>query len=139
MHIQIFIIATLIDILGFCYNIRVATTCAQNIRCTYTALLNYIEFLKNELTNYKYIISVFLELSKTFDVIDHKILEMKLEYYGFKRKFLEFLMSFIKDRKYFVHINGINSDTKSVNIGLPPGTTLGPHLFLIYINDMIYS
>ncbi|CAL4128993.1 unnamed protein product [Meganyctiphanes norvegica] len=105
---------------------------------TETTLLNYIEFLKNELTNYKYIISVFLDLSKASDVIDHKILEMKLVYYGFRVKFLEFLMSFIKDRKYFVHINGFDSDTKSVNIGVPQGSTLGSVLFLIYINDMTY-
>ena len=61
---------------------------------------------------------------------------MKLEYYGFRGKFLEFLLSFIKDRKYFVNINGKNSETKWVNIGVPQGSTLGPLLFLLYINDM---
>ena len=105
---------------------------------TETALLNYIDNLQNALNNKKYSISVFLDLSKAFDVIDHKILEKKLEHYGFRGKFLEFLLNFIKDRKYFVHINGKNSETKTVNIGVPQGSTLGPLLFLIYINDMIH-
>ena len=105
---------------------------------TETALLNYIDNLQKELNNKKYTLSVFLDLSKAFDVIDHEILENKLEYYGFRGKFLEFLLSFIKDRKYFVHINGNNSETKTVNIGVPQGSTLGPLLFLLYINDMIH-
>ena len=64
---------------------------------------------------------------------------MKLEYYGFRirGKFLDFLLSFIKDRKYFVNVNGTNSETETVNIGVPQGSTLGPLLFLLYINDMI--
>ena len=103
---------------------------------TEDALVNYIDFLQKGLNDSKDIISVFLDLSKAFDVIDHKILAMKLEYYGFRGKFKDFLLSFIKDRKYFVNINGKNSETKTVNIGVPQGSTLGPLLFLIYINDM---
>ena len=64
---------------------------------------------------------------------------MKLEYYGFRGKFLDFLLSFIKDRKYFVNVNGTNSETETVNIRVPQGSTLGPLLFLLYINDMICS
>ena len=104
---------------------------------TETALLNYIDHIQNELNDKKYAISVFMDLSKAFDVINHKILETKLYHYGFRGKFLEFLLSFVKDRKYFVHINGQNSETKTVNIGVPQGSTLGPLLFLLYINDMV--
>ena len=103
---------------------------------TENALLNYIDFLQKKLNEKDEAISVFIDLSKAFDVIDHKILAMKLEYYGFRGKFLDFLLSFIKDRKYFVNVNGTNSETKTVNIGVPQGSTLGPLLFLLYINDM---
>ena len=103
---------------------------------TETALLNYIDNIQNQLNNHKYTISVFMDLSKAFDVINHEILRVKLEHYGFRGNFLNFLMNFIKDRKYFVHVNGFNSEMKILNIGVPQGSTLGPLLFLIYINDM---
>ena len=78
-----------------------------------------------------------MDLSKAFDVINHDILKHKLYHYGFRGNFLNFLLNFIKDRNYFVHVNGLNSEMKILNIRVPQGSTLGPLLFLIYINDMI--
>ena len=103
---------------------------------TESALLNYVDHLQSKLNSSEHGISIFLDLSKAFDVIDHKILKTKLHHYGFRGKFLEFILSFIRDRQYFVHVNGKDSDTKTVNIGVPQGSTLGPLLFLLYINDM---
>ena len=77
-----------------------------------------------------------MDLSKAFDVLDHKILKLKLEHYGFRGIFLDFILNFVKERKYFVSVNGLKSNTKTVTNGVPRGSTLGPLLFLIYVNDM---
>ena len=88
---------------------------------TEAALANYIDHLQTNLNKGDPSISIFLDLSKAFDVMDHKILGTKLYHYGFRGKFLEFILSFIKDRQYFVHIDGKNSDTKMVTKGVSQG------------------
>ena len=103
---------------------------------TETALINFIDFVHKGLTAKHNVGAVFMDLSRAFDVMNHDILESKLKFYGFRGNFLNLLMSFIRDRKYFVNINGMNSETRIVNIGVPQGSTLGPLLFLLYVNDM---
>ena len=103
---------------------------------TETAWIDFIDYIYNGLNNKMSIGTVFMDLSKAFDVMNHSILEAKLEHFGFRGLFLNFLMDFVKNRQYFVSVNGLKSDISTVNIGVPQGSTLGPLLFLIYVNDM---
>ena len=96
-----------------------------------TALIDYITGIQSGLNKKHYTISILMDLSKAFDLMDHNILKTKLEHYGFRGSFLDFIMNFLSDREYFVNINGEKSNTKSVKIGVPQGFTLDPLLFLI--------
>ena len=103
---------------------------------TETALMKFMDYIHSGLSSKHYVGTVFMDLSKAFNVMNHEILKQKLDHYGFRGIFLDFMMQFIQDRRYFVNVNGLNSDIRNVNIGVPQGSTLGPLLFLIYVNDM---
>ena len=45
------------------------------------------------------------------------------------------MRSFLKNRKQFVEINSERSSTRGVNIGVPQRSTLGPLLFILYMNE----
>ena len=81
-------------------------------------------------------ISIFLDLSKAFDTLDHNILFKKLERYGINQTPLSWLMSYRTDRLQFVSFSGENSDIMPISTGVTQGSILGPLLILIYVNDI---
>ena len=82
-------------------------------------------------------ISVFLDLSKAFDKLDHSILLQKLKFYGICRNKLKLFIHYItKKRKQYVQFASTKSSFENIITDVPQGSILGPLLFIIYINDM---
>ena len=81
---------------------------------------------------------VFLDLTKAFDTVSYEILIHKLDHYAIRGQANKLMQAFLK-RKQYVLVNGIKSNLLTNKYEVAQGSTLGPLLFLLYINHLPYS
>ena len=100
-------------------------------RSTIDAITEFTSELLPTLDINEKCLSVYLDLSKAFDTINHNILLKKLEYYGIRGMALEWFRSYLFQRRQYVSYLSTNSDTEIMSFGVPQGSVLGP-LFSIH-------
>ena len=80
-------------------------------------------------------LSIFIDLKKAFDTVNHKILLRKMEHYGVRGTSNIWFSNYLTNREQFVCIESVRSDKNRIVCGDPQGSVLGPLLFLLFKND----
>ena len=81
-------------------------------------------------------LDIFIDLSKDFDTVDHKILISKLKNYGIRGNDLKWFESYLNNCKQFIVYNNKYTSFETITCGVSQSSVLEPLLFWIYVNDL---
>lgn len=79
---------------------------------------------------------VLLDIEKAFDTVWHKGIIAKMIQLNFPRYLIEIIDSYLKNRHFYVSVEGARSISKPIAAGVPQGSLLGPLLFILYTYDI---
>ena len=128
-------------ILGYCRKHNIISCNQHGFQAGKSCLTNLLHCMNDWTTSYdkqpkESTDIIYTDFQKALDSVQHKRLLYKLSVYGIQGKLLNWIKSFLTNRRQRVLLNGSPSDWEVVVSGVPQGTIMGPIFFLLFVNDV---
>ena len=105
-------------------------------KSTISELLTLFDKLLEAKEEKKEIIVLLYDLSAAFDTVSHEVLLTKLQIYGFDNQAMNWIRSYLENRRQIVTLSGKTSNVQKLNFGTPQGSRLSPLLFICLMADL---
>ena len=96
---------------------------------TQLTVIQLVHHVTQQMDIGKTLINIYIDLSEAYDTLSHLILLAILNYYGVYGLKNVLFRDYLSCRHQCVDYNDSKSETKSVSIGVPQGSIVGPLLF----------
>ena len=105
---------------------------------TQHALLNLLKNWQKTLDKSGVIGTVLMDLRKAYDCLPHGLLIAKLTAHGFKDSATSLISDYLSKRYQRAKIGSVFSSYLDILRGVLQGSILGPILFNIFVNDLVF-
>ena len=102
------------------------------------AFFRLLQSWQKALDNSEYVGTVLMNLPKASDCISHDLLIAELEAYGLDKTILHLLRDYLSNQKQRIKTGSSFSDWCDIIRGILQGSIIGPLLFNIFINNILF-
>ena len=96
------------------------------------AIITLVEKVSKALDTGKIVVGIYLDIRKAFDCVRHSTLLDKIHKIGIRGNLFCLIKSYLMSKTQYVHYNGCNSSTKSIEYGVSKDLYWGPY-FSFYL------
>ena len=99
-------------------------------------LFRFVQETMDGFQDHRHTTAVFIDLQQAYDRVWRQGLFMKMNKLGIHGKMYSWIQAFLRNRTINTSLNGTISKKRTLQEGLPQGSSLSCTLFLIFLNDL---